>query len=65
MFKLNDKVKLTQLALDNGVDINSKRKIGIVVGFSRTKHGVYVLWEGRKSKDCYHESYLETVPDAP
>lgn len=59
-FRMGDRVRLTQLALRNGVAPRSaKDRKGIVTGFSYDKRLVLVRMDGNKCATRYHPDFWE------
>ncbi len=39
----------------------SRKRIGVVVGHSRDKSCVWVIWNGARCRQSYHRDFLEAV----
>lgn len=62
MFAKGDRVKLSAKAIEMSIRRLDTNRVGAVVGFGRTRYSedvVYVIWDGNKSRQPIHSSFLE------
>lgn len=60
-FHIGDRVRLSDRGRAHLYDSTHHSSQGTVQGFSRDGEGVYVLWDGLKTKYCYYHDLVELL----